>query len=67
HSRRLWPQRALAKAWVAQAESGEAGAADAARAALVLLARQYLRHPVAGGIFAQASSKYSPRVRVCLS
>ena len=34
HSRRLWPQTEMAKAWIAQAEAGEAGAADEARAAL---------------------------------
>ena len=36
HTRRLWPQTEIAKAWIAQAESGEAGAADEARAALAL-------------------------------
>ncbi|HEY0911984.1 MAG TPA: AGE family epimerase/isomerase [Bradyrhizobium sp.] len=49
HSRRLWPQTEIAKAWIAQAESGEAGAADEARAALSRLERHYLSHPVAGG------------------
>ena len=49
HSRRLWPQAEIAKAWVAQAESGEVGAADQARAALSRLQRHYLSHPVAGG------------------
>jgi mannose/cellobiose epimerase-like protein (N-acyl-D-glucosamine 2-epimerase family) len=49
HTRRLWPQTELAKAWIAQAESGESGAADEARAALVLLERHYLSHPVTGG------------------
>jgi mannose/cellobiose epimerase-like protein (N-acyl-D-glucosamine 2-epimerase family) len=48
-TRRLWPQAELAKAWVAQAEAGEAGAADEARMALVRLERHYLCHPVAGG------------------
>jgi mannose/cellobiose epimerase-like protein (N-acyl-D-glucosamine 2-epimerase family) len=48
-TRRLWPQTEIAKAWIAQAESGEAGAADEARAALVRLERHYLNHPVAGG------------------
>ena len=48
-TRRLWPQTELAKAWIAQAESGEEGAADRARAALARLERHYLRHPVAGG------------------
>lgn len=53
HSRRLWPQTEIAKAWIAQAESGEEGAADAARAALARLERHYLRHPVAGGWYDQ--------------
>ena len=48
-TRRLWPQTEIAKAWIAQAESREAGAADEARAALVRLERHYLSHPVAGG------------------
>jgi mannose/cellobiose epimerase-like protein (N-acyl-D-glucosamine 2-epimerase family) len=49
HTRRLWPQTELAKAWIAQAEAGDAGAADEARGALVRLERHYLCHPVAGG------------------
>ncbi|MBR0757010.1 AGE family epimerase/isomerase [Bradyrhizobium jicamae] len=53
HSRRLWPQTEIAKAWIAQAESGEAGAADEARAALVRLERHYLDHPVKGGWYDQ--------------
>jgi mannose/cellobiose epimerase-like protein (N-acyl-D-glucosamine 2-epimerase family) len=53
HSRRLWPQTEIAKAWIAQAESGEAGAADEARAALARLERHYLNHPVAGGWYDQ--------------
>jgi mannose/cellobiose epimerase-like protein (N-acyl-D-glucosamine 2-epimerase family) len=53
HSRRCWPQTEIAKAWIAQAESGEAGAADEARAALSRLARHYLCHPVAGGWYDQ--------------
>jgi mannose/cellobiose epimerase-like protein (N-acyl-D-glucosamine 2-epimerase family) len=52
-TRRLWPQTEIAKAWIAQAESGEAGAADQARAALGRLERHYLRHPVAGGWYDQ--------------
>ena len=43
----------MAKAWIAQAEAGEAGAADEARAALARLERHYLRHPVAGGWYDQ--------------
>ena len=45
HTRRLWPQTEMAKAWIAQAEAGEAGAADEARAALARLERHYLSHP----------------------
>ncbi len=52
-TRRLWPQTEMAKAWIAQAEGGEAGAADEARAALVRLERHYLSHPVAGGWYDQ--------------
>ena len=52
-SRRLWPQTELAKAWIAQAEAGEAGAADEARAALSRLDRHYLSHPVRGGWYDQ--------------
>lgn len=46
---RCWPQTELAKAWIAQAESGEAGASDEACAALARVERRHLRHPVAGG------------------
>jgi mannose/cellobiose epimerase-like protein (N-acyl-D-glucosamine 2-epimerase family) len=53
HTRRLWPQTEMAKAWIAQAEAGEAGAADQARAALTRLDRHYLSHPVAGGWYDQ--------------
>jgi mannose-6-phosphate isomerase len=53
HSRRCWPQTEIAKAWIAQAEAGEAGAADEARAALSRLQRHYLSHPVAGGWYDQ--------------
>jgi mannose/cellobiose epimerase-like protein (N-acyl-D-glucosamine 2-epimerase family) len=52
-TRRLWPQTEIAKAWIAQAESGEEGAADQARAALARLERHYLRHPIAGGWYDQ--------------
>ncbi|KZD20636.1 AGE family epimerase/isomerase [Tardiphaga robiniae] len=48
-TRRCWPQTEIAKAWIAQAEAGQAGAADEARAALVRLDHHYLQHPVAGG------------------
>ena len=52
-TRRLWPQTEIAKAWIAQAESGEAGAADEARMALARLERHYLSHPVRGGWYDQ--------------
>jgi mannose/cellobiose epimerase-like protein (N-acyl-D-glucosamine 2-epimerase family) len=53
HTRRLWPQAEIAKAWIAQAEAGEAGASDEARAALARLEHHYLSHPVAGGWYDQ--------------
>jgi mannose/cellobiose epimerase-like protein (N-acyl-D-glucosamine 2-epimerase family) len=53
HTRRLWPQTEIAKAWIAQAEGGETGAADEARAALVRLQQNYLCHPVKGGWYDQ--------------
>jgi mannose/cellobiose epimerase-like protein (N-acyl-D-glucosamine 2-epimerase family) len=52
-TRRLWPQVELAKAFIAQAETGEAGAAEQARAALMRLERHYLKHAVAGGWYDQ--------------
>jgi len=53
YSRRCWPQTEIAKAWIAQAEAGEAGAADEARAALSRLELHYLNHPVMGGWYDQ--------------
>jgi mannose/cellobiose epimerase-like protein (N-acyl-D-glucosamine 2-epimerase family) len=53
HTRRCWPQTEIAKAWIAQAEAGEQGAADEAREALFRLYWHYLRHPVAGGWYDQ--------------
>jgi mannose/cellobiose epimerase-like protein (N-acyl-D-glucosamine 2-epimerase family) len=52
-TRRLWPQTEIAKAWIAQAEAGEAGAEEQARDALVRLHRHYLSHPVPGGWYDQ--------------
>jgi mannose/cellobiose epimerase-like protein (N-acyl-D-glucosamine 2-epimerase family) len=52
-TRRLWPQTEIAKAWIAQAEAGEAGAADEALQALDRLYQHYLRHPVLGGWYDQ--------------
>ncbi|SDE51099.1 AGE family epimerase/isomerase [Belnapia rosea] len=48
-TRRTWLQTELAKAWLAEAELGRPGAADAARAALGALDRHYLRQPIAAG------------------
>jgi mannose-6-phosphate isomerase len=53
HFRRCWPQTEIAKAWMAQAEAGEPGAADEARNALIRLDRHYLRHPTSGGWYDQ--------------
>lgn len=55
-TRKLWPQTELAKAWVAQAEGGEEGAAVEARQALARLQALYLNHPVRGGWHAQFDS-----------
>jgi mannose/cellobiose epimerase-like protein (N-acyl-D-glucosamine 2-epimerase family) len=52
-TRRCWPQTEIAKAWIAQAEAGEPGAADEARNALVRMYRHYLRHPVLGAWYDQ--------------
>jgi mannose/cellobiose epimerase-like protein (N-acyl-D-glucosamine 2-epimerase family) len=52
-TRRLWPQTEIVKAWLAQLEAGEQGAADEARNALVRLYRHYLCHPVRGGWYDQ--------------
>jgi mannose/cellobiose epimerase-like protein (N-acyl-D-glucosamine 2-epimerase family) len=52
-TRRLWPQTEIAKAWIAQAEAGEAGAADESLQALDRLYRHYLQHPVLGGWYDQ--------------
>ena len=52
-TRRCWPQTEIAKAWIAQAEVEEQGAADEAREALARLHRHYLRHPVVGGWYDQ--------------
>jgi mannose/cellobiose epimerase-like protein (N-acyl-D-glucosamine 2-epimerase family) len=52
-SRRLWPQTEIAKAWISQAEAGEIGANEEARAALIRLDQHYLRHNVRGGWFDQ--------------
>jgi mannose-6-phosphate isomerase len=52
-TRRLWPQTEIAKAFIAQAEAKEPGAADEALKALERLDRHYLRHPVLGGWYDQ--------------
>lgn len=48
-SRRTWPQTELAKAWIAEAEVGVAGARSKAAAALQALTDHYLDTPFAGG------------------
>jgi mannose-6-phosphate isomerase len=53
YTRRLWPQTEIAKAWIAQAEAGEQGAADEALSALGRLYRHYLSHSVRGGWYDQ--------------
>jgi mannose-6-phosphate isomerase len=55
-TRRCWPQTEFSKAWIAQAESGEPGATSEARAALSLLQKHYLDHPVRGGWYDQLNS-----------
>ena len=52
-TRRCWPQTEIAKAWIAQAEAGDAEAPREARAALARLQMHYLNHPVAGGWYDQ--------------
>jgi mannose-6-phosphate isomerase len=52
-TRRCWPQTEIAKAWIAQAEAGNQGAAEEAQDALVRLYHHYLRHPVLGGWYDQ--------------
>jgi mannose-6-phosphate isomerase len=52
-TRRLWPQTEIAKAFIAQAETSEAGAEDEAKRALLRLKTHYLNHPVRGGWYDQ--------------
>lgn len=47
-TRRLWPQTELAKAWLAEAETGRAGAAGAAARVLEALHAHYLSTPIPG-------------------
>src|SRR3982074_1523688 len=61
-TRRCWPQTEIAKAWIAQAEVEEQGAADEAREALARLHRHYLRHPVTGGWYDQFDRDGRPLV-----
>src|SRR2546428_12048981 len=48
HTRRLWPQTELAKAWIAQAEAGEAGGAGGTRAPPARGRRDFFHHPPGG-------------------
>ena len=52
-TRRLWPQTEIAKAWIAQAETDEAGAEQKALEALARLEQHYLSHPMRGGWYDQ--------------
>ena len=52
-TRRCWPQTEIAKAWIAQAEADEPGAARTRHKALVRMYRHYLCHPVQGGWYDQ--------------
>ena len=52
-NRRLWLQTEIAKAWIAQTETGALGAAEETREALGRLYRHYLKHPVLGGWYDQ--------------
>ena len=49
NSRRIWPQTELAKAWMAEAEAGIAGADEKAAAILLAIAAHYLDRPCPGG------------------
>jgi mannose/cellobiose epimerase-like protein (N-acyl-D-glucosamine 2-epimerase family) len=59
-TRRLWPQTEIAKAWIAQTETGESGAAEQAREALERLYRHYLKHPVLGGWYVSSVATAAP-------
>ena len=63
-TRRLWPQTEIAKAFIAQAETSEAGAEDEAKRALVRLQRHYLDHPVRGGWYDQFDAQGQSMVDV---
>jgi mannose/cellobiose epimerase-like protein (N-acyl-D-glucosamine 2-epimerase family) len=59
-SRRAWPQTELAKAWIAEAESGNMVAKNNALSALHAFARHYLSHPVAGAWIEQFDAAGHP-------
>lgn len=59
-SKRLWPQTELAKAWIAEAESGNTAAKDNALSALHAFAHYYLDCPVAGGWIEQFDAAGHP-------
>jgi len=54
NARRPAGRRPRSQAWIAQAEAGEAGAADEARAAFAGC-NGLLGHPVAGGVYDRSS------------
>ncbi len=59
-TRRIWLQTELVKAWVAEAEIGVPGAADAARRALDTMDRHYLRQPMPQGWVDQLDATLRP-------
>jgi len=59
-TRRSWVQTELAKAWMAEAEAGRAGAADEARAVLAALKQHYLDQPFPGGWMDQFDAAGKP-------
>lgn len=59
-TRRSWLQTELCKAWIAEAEVGRPGAADAARGALEALARHHLFRPFPAGWIDQLDEAARP-------
>lgn len=55
-TRRCWPQTEIAKAYIAQAQSGDSHATSEAGEAIVRLIRHYLTHPIVGGWYDQFDS-----------
>lgn len=59
-TRRSWLQTELSKAWIAEAEVGRPGAADAAMAALQVLRERYLQQPFRAGWIDQLGADLRP-------